>query len=542
MMVEPLPAPLEDDLVVSGARVTRQHLIVLCCAHSVVALVEEVARNLEGLGFPVEVVCGAEARSALLGRPQDNAPTIYVVCVQGTLKEQVLRPLRQALAAHGGPNQHLFVAVLDLALPLAMVGQIRRFAEALERPGRKGRDGLGERRMWREHLGPHTVERVPTRSYRALEVAERMSPPTASPSEGPRRTGPQTVIGTGRPAKVGVTAKYRAITGQLPTTDDAEPPGAPRTKRKTRAPKVKAKPVGRRGRKTPASVPEPAAAEAKSTVLVTDVPAVDALQVASPLPVPNRDLASTPPRAPEAEAEELVATRRRWPLVVGALAIAGGVVAWQLGWFTSSPAGPTTVAADAATKPSTPSPVPAAVAQPEPAEVAKPAEVAPADVASPPAIATPDAATPDVARPAVAPSVVATPVESPRDDVPGLEADKPTSVSQTAALKKALARRRLHETVSMYVSTTLANAVSWSTARRLCEDLEVEGVGGFRLPYRRELVGVDVAGYLGSGPHWSRTVADDDVHSAYVLHPSTGELSIWLKAEAASVVCIRRKT
>ena len=55
MMSEPQPAPLEDDLLVSGARVTRQHLIVLCCAHSVVSLVEEVARNLEGLGFPVEV-------------------------------------------------------------------------------------------------------------------------------------------------------------------------------------------------------------------------------------------------------------------------------------------------------------------------------------------------------------------------------------------------------------------------------------------------------------------------------------------------------
>ena len=89
--------------------------------------------------------------------------------------------------------------------------------------------------------------------------------------------------------------------------------------------------------------------------------------------------------------------------------------------------------------------------------------------------------------------------------------------------------------------STLANAVTWSAARRACIDYEIDGVGGFRLPYRRELVGVDVAGYLGEGPHWSRTAADDDVQSAYVLHPSTGQLTIWLKAEAASAVCVRSK-
>ncbi|HWB79173.1 MAG TPA: hypothetical protein VG755_29635, partial [Nannocystaceae bacterium] len=224
-------------------------------------LVEEVARNLRGLGFDVDVVCGAEARSALLGRnDRRDEPTIYVVCVQGTLKEQVLKPLRQALATHGGPNQHLFVAVLDLGLPLAMVGQIRRFAEALERPGGKG-GAINERRQWREHVGPNGPDRVPTRAYRAVEMLERTtgSHPSVDATTT-TRTGPQAVIGSARPTKVGVTAKYRAVTGQLPTVSgetesvaDASTSG--RRRRKTHAPKVRVKPIApartRRGRTEP---------------------------------------------------------------------------------------------------------------------------------------------------------------------------------------------------------------------------------------------------------------------------------------------------
>jgi hypothetical protein len=88
------------------------HAITLCCAHSVESMVEEVARNLRGLGFRTNVVCGGEARDALVGRQREHdEPTIYVVCVQGALKDTVLKPLRTALATHGGPNEHLFVAV-----------------------------------------------------------------------------------------------------------------------------------------------------------------------------------------------------------------------------------------------------------------------------------------------------------------------------------------------------------------------------------------------------------------------------------------------
>src|SRR5688572_5312828 len=127
-MVQATVGTNESAGTVASTPPARQHAIVLCCAESVRALVDEVSHSLVGLGFRSEVVCGKEARSILLGRDRNVAdPTIYVVCVQGSLKEQVLAPLRQALLTHGGPNQHLFAAVLDVTLPLAMVGQVRRF-------------------------------------------------------------------------------------------------------------------------------------------------------------------------------------------------------------------------------------------------------------------------------------------------------------------------------------------------------------------------------------------------------------------------------
>ena len=148
----------------------RGHAINLCCAASVAPMVEEIARNLEGLGFRVTVSSGGEARAALLGQAQASGPTIHVLCVQGSLQERVLGPLRQALSQRD-QNQHLFVAVLDLSVPLTMVGHIRRFAEALERvPAAKirVRNEIGERRRWREVFGHREFSERPSRSYPAV--------------------------------------------------------------------------------------------------------------------------------------------------------------------------------------------------------------------------------------------------------------------------------------------------------------------------------------------------------------------------------------
>jgi hypothetical protein len=218
----------------------RNHVINLCCAQSVQGVVEQVARSLEGLGFRVSVVCGAEARAALLdSRTDSNQPTIHVVCVQGSMQERVLKPLRQALATHGGPNHHLFVAVLDVGVPLAMVGQIRRFAEALERSAPPSPPAAGTTEG-REPSRPRDFEQSPTRSYPAVaQVVERggTKPPVAADGDDSRRARP--LSARERVAKISPTSKYQAVTASHPV---AAEPGV----RKRRRARSRLSPAARR--------------------------------------------------------------------------------------------------------------------------------------------------------------------------------------------------------------------------------------------------------------------------------------------------------
>ncbi|MBC8071070.1 MAG: DUF1566 domain-containing protein [Deltaproteobacteria bacterium] len=96
-------------------------------------------------------------------------------------------------------------------------------------------------------------------------------------------------------------------------------------------------------------------------------------------------------------------------------------------------------------------------------------------------------------------------------------------------------------TESLYVTSMRADSITWSEARSLCDKLEIDGVVGFRLPYRRELQAIDVARYLRPALHWSRTVPDDDRASAYLIDPESGELSLADKEDSAAVVCVRSR-
>ncbi|MBK6921316.1 MAG: hypothetical protein IPH07_28220 [Deltaproteobacteria bacterium] len=620
VMLEGNAVPRDDESQSLTGVVRRQHTVVLCCAQSVVELVEEVARNLRGLGFEVQVICGAEARTVLLGQGRDrDEPTIYVVCVQGTLKEQVLKPLRQALATHGGPNQHLFVAVLDLALPLAMVGQIRRFAEALERPltGRR-RDALGERRQWREQLGPHT-ERVATRSYRAIELKGTEGP--ADTQVSTRRSGPQAIIGHISPARIGVTDKFRAVTGALPSVD-AESSGThdgsgARKRRKGHAPKVRVKavanPRARRSTPHPRARGEASGASDPTTITTSSDDAESATTLARGTIItpartgdtvvsgaPQRvDAGHTPavpvvsPAAASVDDAAVVAPRGRGRagLWTGA-AIAGVAIAAVALWSTGAidrlgrddgrggvqasaaapvpPSGgasapePATLAAardaavdtppavadaphvDAATAladaPTAVADAPTAVADAPTAVADAPSPVAnaPSPVADAPTAVADAPSVPPVAAAAPAASATDEPVDADGDREPADTGSTHTSPA-IPALVAAVAAHRLRETDTLWVTATSAAPRTWAEARKRCAALEYDGVSGFRLPHRRELQLLDAIGLLPDEPHWSRTVPDDDKASAWVLHPSTGALTAWLKDEPAASVCVRAR-
>jgi hypothetical protein len=275
-MAEAKAAEPNERAAPSPRRPRRKHVINLCCAQSVHRVVEEVARSLDRIGFQVTVVCGAEARAALLGSRTDaEQPTIHVVCVQGSMQERVLKPLRQALATHGGPNHHLFVAVLDLGVPLAMVGQIRRFAEALERTtsGAAPEPEPGVvTPIGREPSAAHrALDQAPTRSYPSLtQVVERggtkppLAPQGADANARPRRVHP---LGSRpRVAKIGPTSKYQAVTARHPVVS-AEPGVHKRRRARSRlSPSARRRPSDERvlglpeqdqSRRAPAPRPEP---------------------------------------------------------------------------------------------------------------------------------------------------------------------------------------------------------------------------------------------------------------------------------------------
>jgi len=303
-MAEANEAEPNERAAPSPRRPRRKHVINLCCAQSVHRVVEEVARNLEGLGFHTNVVTGAEARAALLGsRTDSEQPTIHVVCVQGSMQERVLKPLRQALATHGGPNHHLFVAVLDLGVPLAMVGQIRRFAEALERPA-SGSQAAAIAAGHELSSGP----REPSRSYPSVaQVVERggTKPPfTAEGDEGerqPRRTRP-------RMAKVPPTSKYQAVTARSALTP-TEPGVRKRRRERSRLrPSAMRQPTDERvlglpeqqsrppsaGRREQQPPPPPAPGELARRRSSTSLPEVSATP---PPPPPVRAPAAAPDQA-----------------------------------------------------------------------------------------------------------------------------------------------------------------------------------------------------------------------------------------------------
>ncbi len=535
----------------------RVHALTLCCAASVGAIVEEVARALEGLGFQTDVVTGSDARSAILdrGRVRDQ-PAIYVVCVQGALKDTVVGPLRQALATHGGPDEHLFVAVLDLSLPLSMVGQVRRFAEALERmPGQARPDPLHERRQWREHSGSRVIEENDTSTYRAVK-RDQVRTRSAKSKAAPPITRPRQV------ARIEPTRKYRAVTGPTPAVpgefDGDEMPTVARSVRGD-APKTNRKRVHVPGldplapaQETEraiaanfgAAIAEPQRSWGGGWIVVVLLLVGGGIFASHQLGAYDRflprDLQANATAAagdrsdsPEAEnADEAPAAVLDEPEAKDAGANLP-VAADAPGADSDSPE------ADAraslrADLPPTEEPVDGTDADsPEPDDDSEIVEVQ--DEPEPtPVEEEPDEPEPDEPEPKDPPSEPVATAEP--------ELSPPSSAAVEAKLADAIGRREVKASNKYYTAQTDPPMARWDGARRLCGELEIGGVDDWRLPHRRELQLLGAIGMLTKGSYWSRTVDGDDNDFAYVYELSGRRLSSWEKSESATVVCVRKRS
>ncbi len=563
-----LPGPLAD-------QAPRTHALTLCCANSVEGIVGEVGRALEGLGFETEVVTGSDARSAILDRGgARDRPTIYVVCVQGALKDTVVGPLRQALATHGGPDEHLFVAVLDLSLPLSMVGQVRRFAEALERmPGGTRPDPLHERRQWREHSGSRVIDENDTSTYRAVkrdQVRKRSAKSKASPPITPPH----------RVARIEPTRKYRAVTGPLPAVpgefDGDEMPtvarstrgDAPKTHRKrVRVPSLDPHAVPQETERAVvaanfgAAIAEPPRRRGGAWVLLVLVLVGGAAFASYQLGAYDRFLPT------DMQATAIAAAGGEQNEDAPADAPGAADEPETAGEHVDSPSDekPSAAAANPNPKADLGAPDPAGVvlvedaAEEDDAEdeavAGDPAPDAPQDGSEPAAVA--DSASnpvdaedeleadpaPDEPEPEPQPEPQPVPVEPPAP-VASAEADlsPPSSAEVETKLARAIERRAVKVSNKYYTATTDPPKARWDGARRLCRVLEIDGVDDWRLPHRRELQLLGAIGMLAKGSFWSRTVDTDDTDFAYVYERSGRRLSSWEKSEPATVICVRKRS
>lgn len=544
----------------AGKPRARLHRVVLCCAGSVRGMVEEVARNMAGLGFDTEVVCGAEARAALLGRPANHTgrPTIYVLCVQGSLKETVLKPLRQALATHAGPHEHLFVGVLDLSLPLAMVGQIRRFADELERQagspaGRDEQLAAVERREWREQVGDRGFDRIQTRSYRALQVVRRDASKGRArragfePGELSSATAPasQAIVAGRRPAKIAPTQKYRAVTGSLPALPRAgsspEPVG-----------EAESESVAAPSDSTNASVPKATTADVPSS---PDAPPVSASAVEQPPEDSRPAIRHAPSESGQSKRSDPLVhglqdaePNRGRGALIGLLAVAGltGAV-WVSGGL---PTIERQLLGDASESAPTRQPTAAVSATvPTETETAKPAE--PTKASPSETDASRSSAAPTPLEAAVRPRVPPAPETERSDEASGASSSGAPSnealpahqvAAQERTLREARVQYELRESRDFWITLALPPTTDWQTAVDRCASHTFRGIGGWRLPWRRELKLLGAIERLNEGQFWSRSPGEDDDDFAYVYDADQRELVRWLKAEpTGGVVCIRDK-
>ncbi|HWB81848.1 MAG TPA: hypothetical protein VG755_43095, partial [Nannocystaceae bacterium] len=250
---------------------------------------------------------------------------------------------------------------------------------------------------------------------------------------------------------------------------------------------------------------------------------------------------------------------------------AAGVLAWSMGWFGGRGDATTKTAAidpsasktapqdakdakpPAKVEPATP---PAKVETP-PVEPATPPKVEPATDAKVEPTTPPTEPTTPPVEPATPPKVEPTEPETDAKVEPAtppkVEPTTPPTVEPTTppidpggsavepGLTAAIASRRVRLTEHLYVATQRDEPTTYSDARAICRKLEVDGVTGWRLPYRRELTAADIAGWLRDEAYWSRTRPDDDKGSVFVIDTATGELTVQPKDELASVTCVKKR-
>lgn len=172
---------------------------------------------------------------------------------------------------------------------------------------------------------------------------------------------------------------------------------------------------------------------------------------------------------------------------------------------------------------------------PPPAPVA---DVTPRPAPQPPA----PLADPKPAEPAVDPTPAdpkPTRATPPAIDPPASRNRPPVASASVPStrVQAALRARTIRALDILLVARKVAGPMSFAKASTHCADLDVGGIGHWRLPELGELASLSDAGMIGDGTFWSRTSADTfgDSHMAW----SARARQAAQRFKAAAVLCVR---
>ncbi|MEM6295016.1 MAG: hypothetical protein AAGA54_27335 [Myxococcota bacterium] len=185
----------------------------------------------------------------------------------------------------------------------------------------------------------------------------------------------------------------------------------------------------------------------------------------------------------------------------------------------------------------------------EPAATADPVDDAPdAPAVEAASVATPEAAGPSSDAAAVDGEPEPPPApEADPEPAPKPEPKPPKPLSATAQkraeraavrLRGAMKGDRVKASRESFAVLDHDGETSWADAKAYCAGLNVDGVGGWKLPTRGEARELQRGRAIQRGAYWTRQRAKFD-DSIYVHDTRTRRSSAWLEEEIAGVVCVQ---
>ena len=143
--------------------------------------------------------------------------------------------------------------------------------------------------------------------------------------------------------------------------------------------------------------------------------------------------------------------------------------------------------------------------------------------------------------PVVAPEPIAKPKREPKPPKPLSPAAARKAARAASGLRSALKDGRVKASRENFaVVSDGGSETAWDDAKAACSGLDIDGIGGWRLPSRGEAREIERGKAAPRAAYWTRQRGPHD-DTIYVHDPRTRRSSPWLDQEIASVVCVQPK-